>query len=220
MIKKIHIVDYGVGNLLSVQRGVQKCEGNPILSSDPEEILNADKIILPGVGAFKNAMSSLKELSLDKAIQEFASKGKPILGICLGMQMFLDESEEFEITDGLGLIPGRVIPVPSADINNNPIKVPHIGWNSLKQNESGMSWSKSILSNTKIGDYCYFVHSFMSSPEDIKHRLSDCIYGGHKVSAVIKKDNVTGCQFHPEKSGKVGLDILKNFVQEKNDKCD
>ena len=208
---QIHIIDYGVGNLLSVQRGVEKCGATPILTSDADKIINADRIILPGVGAFKNAMLALEELSLDEALKEIAAKGNPLLGICLGMQMFLDESEEFEITKGLGIIPGKVIPVPAYDKKNKPIKIPHIGWNSLQSSESRLSWKNTILSDSEMGSYCYFVHSFMSSPTSINDRLADCIYGDHKVSAVISRDNLTGCQFHPEKSGEIGLKILKNF---------
>lgn len=207
----IHIVDYGVGNILSVQRGIEKCNGKAILTSDPDILIKADKVILPGVGAFKNAMDALKSKNLDQAIIEISKKGNHILGICLGMQMFLDESEEFGLSSGLGLIPGSVIPVPSIDSAGNKLKIPHIGWNSIKQSKSNQRLDKTILENNNFGDYFYFVHSFMASPNKEEHRLADCFYGGNAVSAIIKKENIVGCQFHPEKSGEVGLKILDKF---------
>jgi len=207
---EITVIDYGVGNLLSVSRGLEHCGAKVNMSSDPDFILKAKKVILPGVGAFPNGMRALIELGLDLAIKEVVKIGVPLLGICLGMQLLLDESEEFGLTKGLGVIPGKVIPIPNKTVNGESQKIPHIGWNSLVN--SGEDWQKTILQETCAGDAAYFVHSFMASPEKSEDRLADALYGGHKISAVIAKGNTTGCQFHPEKSGEVGLKILRNFI--------
>lgn len=208
---EITIIDYGVGNLLSVSRGLEHCGAKVNMSSDPEFILKSQKIILPGVGAFPNGMRALIELGLDTAIKEVVNNGVPLLGICLGMQLLLDESEEFGITKGLGVIPGKVVPIPNNSVDGEIQKIPHIGWNSLVK--SGVDWQNTILQEVREDDAAYFVHSFMASPEKSEDRLADALYGDHKISAVITKGNTTGCQFHPEKSGEVGLKILRNFVR-------
>ena len=208
---EITIIDYGVGNLLSVSRGLEHCGAKVNMSSDPEFILKSQKVILPGVGAFPNGMRALIELGLDTAIKEVVNNGVPLLGICLGMQLLLDESEEFGITKGLGVIPGKVVPIPNKSVDGEIQKIPHIGWNSLVK--SGEDWQNTILQEVREDDAAYFVHSFMASPEKSEDRLADALYGGHKISAVIAKGNTTGCQFHPEKSGEVGLKILRNFVR-------
>ena len=208
---EITVIDYGVGNLLSVSRGLEHCGAKVNMSSDPDFILKSKKVILPGVGAFPNGMRALIELGLDTVIKEVVKNDVPLLGICLGMQLLLDESEEFGLTKGLGVIPGKVVPIPNKSVGGEIQKIPHIGWNSLVN--SGEDWQNTILQETREGDATYFVHSFMASPEKSKDRLADAIYGGHKISAVIAKGNTTGCQFHPEKSGEVGLKILRNFVK-------
>lgn len=208
---EITIIDYGVGNLLSVSRGLEHCGAKVNMSSDPEFILKSQKIILPGVGAFPNGMRALIELGLDTVIKEVVNNGVPLLGICLGMQLLLDESEEFGITKGLGVIPGKVVPIPNNSVDGEIQKIPHIGWNSLVK--SGVDWQNTILQEVREHDAAYFVHSFMASPEKSEDRLADAWYGGHKISAVIAKGYTTGCQFHPEKSGEVGLKILRNFVR-------
>ena len=208
---KVVIVDYGVGNLLSVQRAVEECGAEVITSSEPDVIVRADRVILPGVGAFANGMRALESLGLVEVIKAIAAGGIPLLGICLGMQLLLDESEEHGVTEGLGIIPGRVVPVPSLSHDGLPLKIPHVGWNSLVVSE-GSAWDKTILENSTSGDAVYFVHSFMAAPEDHETRIADCFYGGNRISAVIGDGNVFGCQFHPEKSGEVGLRILKVFL--------
>jgi glutamine amidotransferase len=155
-------------------------------------------------------MRALIELGLDTAIKEVVNNGVPLLGICLGMQLLLDESEEFGLTKGLGVISGKVVPIPNKSVDGESQKIPHIGWNSLVN--SGENWQKTILHETRAGDAAYFVHSFMASPDKSEDRLADALYGGHKISAVIAKGNTTGCQFHPEKCGEVGLKILRNFI--------
>jgi len=213
-LPEVTIIDYGVGNLLSVQRGFEKCGANVVLTSNPKEILTSDKVVLPGVGAFPNAMNALSALNLVSAIQELGKIGTPLLAICLGMQLLLDESEEFGITTGLGLIPGRVIAVPDKSVDNVIHKIPHIGWSGLYSSNSSDTWVGTVLENNKRGDAAYFVHSFMAQPLHEINQVAHAKYGGHNISAVISKDQITGCQFHPEKSGEVGLKILRKFMEQ------
>jgi len=206
------VIDYGIGNLLSVQRGLEYCGADVKVTANKDLIMAASRIVLPGVGAFSDGMDGLNSSGLNEVVCDFAAKGKPLLGICLGMQMLLDESEEFGLSRGLGLIPGRVIPIPSLNIDNKKQKIPHIGWSALTLPESREKWSGTLLNNITPGEVVYFVHSFMAETLTTEHRIANCLYGGIKISAVIGSGNVIGCQFHPEKSGKVGLKILKNFV--------
>jgi glutamine amidotransferase len=208
---KIIVIDYGVGNLLSVQRAFERCDANVLLSADPETILNADRVVLPGVGAFTSAMKALDELGLVPVIRELDERKIPLLGICLGMQLLLDKSAEFGEASGLGLIPGLVIEVPDRTMSGNAQKIPHIGWNALQQSNLAFGWENTLLRDTMPGEEFYFIHSFMAVPENPSHRVADCLYGEHKISAVIARDHITGCQFHPEKSGESGLKIIKRF---------
>lgn len=205
------MIDYGVGNLLSVQRGLEHCGAKVTLTADPEQILAASRVVLPGVGAFGNGMQSLERLGLVAVVRELAQRKTPLLGICLGMQLLLEESEEFGVTAGLGLIPGRVIPVPNITLSGAAQKIPHIGWNAL-QPSNAAGWQQTLLQDNRLGEAAYFVHSFMAVPTDPAHRLADCLYGGHKIAATIGRDQITGCQFHPEKSGEVGLKVLRRFI--------
>jgi glutamine amidotransferase len=209
---EVTIIDYGVGNLLSVQRGFEHCGAKVKLTSEPEKILASRLVVLPGVGAFGNAMQALERLNLVAVIQEVARREIPLLGICLGMQLLLEESEEFGVTSGLGLIPGKVIPVPTQTQSGEMQKIPHIGWSKLYTSKAYESWNKTLLQDNQPGDAAYFVHSFMAVPTNPSHRIAECEYGGHSVSAVIGNNQITGCQFHPEKSGEVGLKILRRFI--------
>lgn len=209
---EVAVIDYGVGNLLSVQRGLERCGAKVIITADPGQILSSPKIVLPGVGAFGNAMQELQHLGLVEVLLEVARRGTPFLGICIGMQLLLDESDEFGVTAGLALIPGRVIPVPTHAVTGERRKIPHIGWNTLLPAGFAETWNGTLLENNTHGEPVYFVHSFMAEPTDPNHRIADCVYGGHRLAAVIGRANVTGCQFHPEKSGEVGLKILNTFV--------
>jgi glutamine amidotransferase len=211
---EVTIIDYGVGNLLSVQRGFEKCGAKVVLTSNPKEILSSNRVVLPGVGAFPNAMNALSALNLVSVIQELGKIGTPLLAICLGMQLLLDESEEFGLTPGLGLIPGRVIAIPVKSVSNSIQKIPHIGWSGLYSSDSSEVWAGTLLENNKLGDAAYFVHSFMAQPVHEMNQVAHVEYGGHTISAVISKDQITGCQFHPEKSGEVGLKILRRFVKQ------
>lgn len=208
---EVTVIDYDVGNLLSVQRGFEHCGAKVTLTSDPEQILAASRVVLPGVGAFANAMHALERLGLVAVIREHAQRKTPLLGICLGMQLLLEESEEFGVTKGLGLIPGRVIAVPDKTLSGATQKIPHIGWSAL-QPSNAAGWQQTLLQDNRAGEAAYFVHSFMAVPTDPAHRLADCLYGGHKIAATIGRDQITGCQFHPEKSGDVGLKVLRRFI--------
>jgi imidazole glycerol-phosphate synthase subunit HisH len=209
---EVTVIDYGVGNLLSVSRGLEHCGGRVGITADHEAILAAPRVVLPGVGAFADGMAELRRQGLDAVVREVAAKGTPLLGICLGMQMLLDESEEFGVTAGLGLIPGRVVPVPLTTTDGHPQKIPHIGWNVLVLPQNRENWDGTLLQDIKPGEAVYFVHSFMASPNSPDHRIADCLYGGWAVSAAIGRENVFGCQFHPEKSGEAGLKVLQRFL--------
>lgn len=196
----ITIIDYGAGNLFSVQNALNFLGVENNISSKVEDIISADKLILPGVGAFPDAMKMLDEAGLTEVIKEQAKK-KALMGICLGMQMLFDKSYEFGETEGLGLITGTVELMHPA----NDLVIPHIGWNSLEKNEPC-----KLLESVNDGDYVYFVHSY-AAVTDSKNVAAYCDYG-MKVPALVMSGNVYGCQFHPEKSGKTGLGILKTFA--------
>jgi glutamine amidotransferase len=209
---EVTVIDYGVGNLLSVQRGLEHCGAKVILTADPEKILAAKRVVLPGVGAFANAMQALENLGLVAVIRELAQGKTPLLGICLGMQLLLEESDEFGVTAGLGLIPGRVIAAPDRTLSGLSQKIPHIGWSALQPSNTALGWQHTLLEDNRQGEAAYFVHSFMAVPTNSAHRIADCLYGGHKVAAMIGRDHITGCQFHPEKSGEVGLKVIRRFI--------
>ena len=209
---EVAVIDYGMGNLLSVRRGLEHCGATVTVTADPDAILSAPWVVLPGVGAFADGMAELRRQGLDAVVREVAARGIPLLAICLGMQMLLDESEEFGTTAGLGLIPGRVVPVPSMTADGHPPKIPHIGWNALVLPQGRENWEGTLLQEIKPGEAVYFVHSFMASPTDPGDRIADCAYGGVLVSAAIGRENIFGCQFHPEKSGEVGLKVLRRFL--------
>ncbi|CAA6605014.1 Imidazole glycerol phosphate synthase subunit HisH 1 [Rhodospirillaceae bacterium LM-1] len=208
----VTLVDFGAGNLLSVMRAFRHLDAEVKLASTPEAVLAADRLVLPGVGAFGACMGGLRARDLIEPVKEYAASGRPFLGICVGMQMLFDESEEFGANKGLGLIPGRVVRIPSLSANGELHKVPHIGWNSLHACRDG-GWRGTPLEPLGQGANAYFVHSYAAYPKDGAHRLAECDYNGIILLAAACKDNVTGCQFHPEKSGKAGLSILTRFLE-------
>jgi len=212
MTTTVTVVDYGVGNVLSVQRALEHCDAKVILAETPEQIKSASSLILPGVGAFANGMNELHSRNLIEPVKEYAASGKPLLGICLGMQMLVDESEEFGVTKGLGLIPGKVVPIPAQTSDGVRHKIPHIGWNELKYPSSLSMWEGTIFSELKGRPPVYFVHSFTVIPDSDTNRLADTCYDDSLISAAIYSDNIYGCQFHPEKSGLDGLKILQSFL--------
>ena len=199
----IAIVDYGVGNLFSLKSSFAAIGAETILTPDPEIIKKADKILLPGVGAFGDAAEKLKKTGLGELIIEEANKGKPLLGICLGMQLLLEKSYEYGEHEGLGLIKGEIRPI--ADIIPKDLKIPHIGWNALDFKGD----ASPIFKYIKNGDFVYFVHSYygVNCNENV---IATTEYGA-ELTAAVQNKNVFGCQFHPEKSGDVGLNILRGF---------
>ncbi|HBW34974.1 imidazole glycerol phosphate synthase subunit HisH [Desulfosporosinus sp. BICA1-9] len=212
---KITLVDHGIGNILSVQRAFEYCGAQVMISDNPQYIKNADYLVLPGVGAFADGMRGLSERGLVEAIIDFASKERPFLGICLGMQMMMEKSEEFGLHEGLGLIPGRVVRIPDQDVHGFRQKIPHIGWNSLELPREKENWNGTILEDIEIGETVYFVHSFTAAPENLANRLADTYYNGQLISASVQSGSLYGCQFHPEKSGVTGLKIINNFIKQK-----
>ena len=198
------IIDYGVGNLFSLKSSFAAIGEEAAVSSDEKEILSADRVILPGVGAFSDAAAKLRESGLDKTVKEIADAGVPLMGICLGMQLLFDKSFEYGEHEGLGLLRGSVRPI--ADVIPKGLKIPHIGWNALD-----IKRDCPIFKYVKNGDFVYFVHSFYAADcDDSVVAVSD--YGA-PLTAAVADGNVFGCQFHPEKSGDVGLSILRAFCE-------
>ncbi len=210
MTRRVHVVDYGVGNLYSVARAVEKAGGEVVLTENYAEIASADRLLLPGVGAFHDGMAGLARLGLDEAVRAFAETGRPLLGICLGMQMLASESHEFGIHPGLGLVSGRVVPIPHEGADGAPHKVPFIGWATLKATRAN-SFTNTPLAEIK-DDSIYLVHSFHVEPTDPTELLATYCYDGIPITAAIQRENVFGCQFHPEKSGPAGLGIVRRFM--------
>ncbi len=198
------IVDYGVGNLFSLSSSFEAIGEKVVITSDADTILNAERVVLPGVGAFGDAAKKLFDSGLDKALHKVAQKGTPLLGICLGMQLLFEKSYEYGEHKGLGLIPGAVVPF-KGDIPEN-LKIPQIGWNLLKLNKKS-----PIFKYIKDGDFVYFVHSYYAKTED--RYVSSYTEYGMDITASAENGNVYGCQFHPEKSATVGLNILKAFSE-------
>ena len=200
----IAIIDYGVGNLFSLCSSLERIGAQAVVTSDPEVIAKADKLLLPGVGAFADAAQKLRDSGLDKLIKEEVSRGKEIMGICLGMQLLFEKSFEFGEHQGLGLLKGSVIPMEGTIPAQ--LKIPHIGWNALH-----FCKDSKLLRYIKDGDCVYFVHSYYASDCD-ESVIATAEYG-KELTAAVQQGNVMGCQFHPEKSGEVGLKILRAFCE-------
>ena len=200
----IAIIDYGVGNLFSVKRSFAAIGKEAVVTADPEVIRAADRLILPGVGAFADAAAKLRDSGMADLVKEQAAAGKPIMGICLGMQLLFEKSYEYGQHEGLGLIPGAVKPI--ADVIPADYKVPHIGWNALN-----LANPHPLLKYVQEGDCVYFVHSYYAT-DCADAVIADTEYGA-PITAAVANGNVCGCQFHPEKSGQVGLSILKAFCE-------
>lgn len=210
---KLTIVDYGVGNLYSVQRAFEVAGASDIcISSDPADVLAADRVVLPGVGAFADGIQGLREHGLDEALRAFARSGRPLLGICLGMQLLATTSEEFGEHQGLDLIPGRVSAIPRHNAEGEALKIPYVGWSPLDR-PAHAQWRDSVLASLGDEQSIYLVHSFHFTVRDRADLLATYHYKGLDIAAAVAKDNITGLQFHPEKSGAVGLSILSNFLQ-------
>ncbi len=198
----IAIIDYDAGNLRSVEKALLALGETPVITRDPEELLGADKVILPGVGSFGDAMGKLHQYGLVDVIRRVTAKGTPFLGICLGLQLLFESSSESPGVGGLGILPGRILKIP----DSFGLKVPHVGWNSLEIRPGA-----ALFSGIPDGSYVYFVHSFYLEAEDPSIVAATAQYGVN-IHASVEQGNVFACQFHPEKSGDVGLAILRNFI--------
>jgi len=213
MQKKIIIIDYNLGNLFSVNQALKNIGLEPKVSSDPNDIESADAILLPGVGAFNEAMKNLEKMQLVNPIKDFVNIGKPFMGICLGLQLLLSKSEEFGSSKGLNLIKGdvkRFNKIIHSNISQK-LKVPQIAWNSIHRTKI-QTWDNTPLQNLNEGENMYFVHSYYIEPDDESIILSYTNYGLTKYASCVLKDNIFACQFHPEKSAEKGLTIYKNWA--------
>jgi len=209
--KKITVLDYKCGNIFTIINALSKQGYEVDVTEDFKSIVNSNKIILPGVGAFSAGIGGLKTKYLDEALKIFVKKGNPILGICLGMQLLFSKSSEFGQHKGLNFIKGNVKKL----LREKNKKIPHTGWNSIQINTFSLNknnQARKFLNGIKDNSYFYFVHSFAARVSDKKDNLSYTMYGGEKFSSIVSKENVFGTQFHPEKSGKVGYNLLKNFL--------
>jgi len=200
----IAIVDYNMGNLASVKNAFDLLGEKVIVESDPHNLKNYDRIILPGVGAFGDAMEHLRERGMDQAVREYAQSGKYLLGICLGMQLLFESSEEFGLSEGLGLVKGRVVAFDSSRFHT-PLKVPHMGWNRMFTKEH------PLFEGLDKEHYLYFVHSYHALCKDESDSIGESVYG-YRFTSAVAHENVMGIQPHPEKSHQNGLSILKNFI--------
>ncbi len=198
----IAIIDYGAGNLHSVKNALDFLGAKSVVTGDREEILNADRVILPGVGAFGDAMKCLDGSGLTETVRESALSGRPFLGICLGLHLMFEESEESPGVKGLGIFKGKVVKIPES----KNLKIPHMGWNSIT-----ITKDSKILKNIGDNPYVYFVHSYYVKADD-KNLISAYTEYGQKLDIAVERDNIFATQFHPEKSGDTGMDILKNFL--------
>ncbi len=199
----VAIIDYDAGNIKSVEKALQKLGQEVVITRDADTILHADKVILPGVGAFGDAMANLKAYGLDKVIYEVVEKGTPFLGICLGLQLLFEKSDESKGVEGLGILKGEIVRIPDGE----GLKIPHMGWNSLHLQNDGR-----LFKGLDEESYVYFVHSYYLRADEGEIVKATTEYGV-QIHASVEKGNVFACQFHPEKSSDVGLQILKNFVE-------
>ena len=205
------IIDYGSGNLFSVSRALEHCGATCRASGDPDVIASSAALVLPGVGAFRHGMEGLAANGLIEPLLAHAHAGRPLLGICLGMQMLTSSSEEFGLHQGLGLIPGKVREIPIHSAAGIRRKTPFIGWASIDRPD-GTSWQGTPLQPLEAGESVYFVHSYYLEPKDRFDLLATYNFNGDSITAAVRRGNITGLQFHPEKSGCVGLRILREFV--------
>lgn len=213
--RRVLVVDYGVGNLLSVCRALEHCGAEVELSGDPKAFVSASRVVLPGVGAFGDCVRELKARGLDHAVVSHVVREKPLLGICVGMQMLFDVSEEFGSHAGLGIISGRVRAIPRIDASGMALKVPHIGWSELiPADDKETRWPNSVLRGLQPRVAMYFVHSYAAYPESKADRLADATYGELRIAAAVSRGTVVGTQFHPEKSGPSGLALIRNFLDQ------
>lgn len=210
----ITILDYGMCNLLNVARAFQHIGTEVSVTEDPIIAAQAERLVVPGVGAFEDSVREVIAHGFDNVIRNFIAGGRPFLGICVGMQMLFDTSAEFGDHAGLGILPGHVQAVPKLTTQGEQQRVPHIGWNHLVEPAHGRVWDGTLLASQKSSNPAvYFVHSYAAVPTRAADRLADCFYGGHRICAAIERDNIMATQFHPERSGKIGLEMLRRFMK-------
>ena len=210
MVKRVTVVDYGIGNVYSVCNALSSVGATPALSADPDEIATAERLILPGVGAFSKAMENLRQRGLEEAVSQFIGSGRPMLGLCIGMQILMESSTEFGEYVGLKHIEGGVEKIPTYNNDGDRVKVPHIGWAEVRPIRDFRDGPLSEL-QCKEDSYFYFVHSFMCKPKNPDHVLATTTYRGLNITAAIGRENIIGLQFHPERSGPAGLRLLSRF---------
>lgn len=210
----VTLVDYGMANLLNVARALTHCGTEVRIVESASAAAPIDKLVVPGVGAFEHSVRAVRERGFDDMIAEHVRSGRPFLGICVGMQMLFDASEEFGEHTGLGILPGRIRRVPDKAADGASQNVPHIGWSNLVSPASGRQWDGTLLAGQPEGAASvYFVHSFAAQPSNEEDRLADCLYGGHRICAAVQRHNVMATQFHPERSGGTGLSVLRRFLE-------
>ncbi|MGL5840131.1 MAG: imidazole glycerol phosphate synthase subunit HisH [Sphingorhabdus sp.] len=212
MVANVTIVDYGMGNLLNVARAFSHIGVEVHVTEDPGRVAVAERLVVPGVGAFEDSVNAVRSKGFDQAILQFQATGRPFLGICVGMQMLFEASEEFGEHAGLGIFSGRVKAVPGLSTTGEVQRVPHIGWNGLSAPETARDWAGTLLEGVPELSAVYFVHSFAAVPNDPGVRLADCLYGGHRLCAAVQHENVMATQFHPERSGELGLNVLRRYM--------
>lgn len=208
MSLQVTLVDYGCGNILSITRALEACGAKVKLTQEANAILQADRLVLPGVGAFGHCINMIKERALLEPLCTYFEKQRPILGICVGMQMLLTESEEYGNHAGFGIIPGKVVKIASNELKRK--RIPSIGWARVAMIDQQNKYNTFLELNN---DWFYFVHSYVARPLEAKYSLGEYEYLDEQVTALIAKDNIIGCQFHPEKSGRAGLAFFKKFLQ-------
>jgi glutamine amidotransferase len=206
----VTVLDYGIGNLLNVLRAFEHCGAQvTVLDKADPAAAQAPRLVLPGVGAFGDGMRELRERGFDELVRRFADTGRPFLGICVGLQMMFDGSEEMGEHAGLGLLAGKVRAVPPTGTEGQRHRIPHIGWRPLEQ---AQPWQGTVLQDVQPGERAYFVHSFAAEPQDASVRLADVDYDGRRLCAAVRRGNLYGCQFHPERSAHAGLAMLRSFL--------
>ena len=213
MARRITLLDYGMCNMLNVARAFEHAGADLHVTEDPRDVAAADRLVVPGVGAFRDSIDEVNRRGFGDAIRRYVETGRPMLGICVGMQILFEASEEFGEHAGLGILKGRVRAIPNVTSDGAPQRVPHIGWNHLVEPEAGRDWRGTLLAPLQgAHPAVYFVHSFAAQPADPSDRLADCAYGGHRLCAAVQRGNVMATQFHPERSGETGLAVVRHFV--------
>lgn len=211
-MKKVSIIDYGMGNIASITKAFQIIGVNPQVISDPKKVNECGRLVIPGVGGFGDSMKELRRYNLIEPLRKYVETGNPLLGICLGMQVLFESSEEKGKFDGLNFIEGNVVKIPSDFKNDTKYrKIPHIGWNSIMPDTS--QWNSKIFNNIEINDFFYFIHSYMCKLKYKKYRIAYSNYNECEITSGVQVGNIIGLQFHPEKSGVSGLRVLKNFIE-------